>query len=357
VRVGLAVVTVACSSGVEPAGSSVDTVVIVPEVATVALGATVTLQAEARDDGGNLLERTAFWSSADSTIVAVTPDGQATGRRLGTAEVAASIEGKSGLSSVTVSRVPVGSVRLVPANATIRVGGTFTFTAEARDGDGGLLSGRPVTWSSSNPAVATVSPSGRVTALAAGATIISADCEGKSGLASVNVSAAAVASVRVTPTSVSLETGETQQLVATPLDASNTPLTGRSVVWSTSSPAIATVTSSGVVAGIRNGSASITATSEGRSGSVIVSVTTPGPTVTVSPSSTTISRDQTVRLTAVFRDDRGRVDEDKNFTWSTSDSKIASVSSSGRVTGRSSGVVTITARASGVSGTATVTVR
>lgn len=356
VRVGLAVVAAACSNGVDPEGTAVDTVVIVPEAATVTMGATITLQAEARDESGNLLNRTAFWSAADSTIVSVSADGQVTGRKLGRVDVAASIEGKSGLSKITVSRTPVSSVRLVPANASIRVGGTFTFNAEARDGSGALLSGRAFTWTSSNPAVATVTSSGRVTALSAGATIISADCEGRGGLASVNVTGG-VASVRVTPTSVSLQTGETQQLVAQTLDASNTPLTGHLVTWSTSSAAVASVTTSGIVAGIGSGSATITATSEGRSGTVSVSVTPSiQPTVTISPSSSRIDRGKSVQLNAVYRDNNGRVVE-RNFQWSTSDSQIATVSSSGRVTGRAVGTVTITATTSGVSGSATVTVR
>jgi uncharacterized protein YjdB len=321
------------------------------------MGATITLQAEARDASGNLLDRTAFWAAADSTIVSVSADGQVTGRKLGRVDIAASVEGKSGLSSITVSRIPVASVRLVPANATLRVGGTFSFTPEARDAAGALLSGRPVTWSSSNPSVATITTTGRITALTAGATIISADCEGRVGLASVNVSPGAVATVRVTPSSLALMTGETQQLVAQPMDESNSPLAGRSVAWSTSSPSVATVTTAGIVAGVGSGSATITATSEGRSGTVSVSVRQGAqPTVTVSPSSATINDGKTVQLSAVFRDSDGRVVE-KNFQWFTSDSRIATVSSKGKVTGKSSGTVTIRASASGLSGSASVTVR
>jgi uncharacterized protein YjdB len=194
-------------------------------------------------------------------------------------------------------------------------------------------------------------------ALAAGATIISADCEGKVGLASVNVLPAAVASVRVTPSSVSLMTGQTQQLSAQPMDDTNTPLNGRSVAWTSSSPSVATVTSAGVVAGVRGGSATITATSEGRSGVVNVLVKQAAqPTLTVSPSSSNINRGKTVQLTAVFRDSNGRVVE-TNFQWSSSDTRIATVSSKGKVTGKSSGTATITATTSGVNGSATVTVR
>jgi uncharacterized protein YjdB len=238
----------------------------------VSLGASITLQAEARDVGGNLLNREAFWSAADSAIATVTSDGLVTARRLGRVQIAASVEGKSGLSSITVSRTPVATVRLLPANASLTVGGTITFLVETRDLGGAILTGRPVTWISSNPAVATVT-SGRVTALAAGASIISAESEGQSGLASVNVSG---------PTNL--------------------------------------------------------------------------PTVTVTPATATIGVNQTVQLTAVYRDASGQT-VDKNVSWSTADSRVATVSTKGKVTGRAPGIVSIRATASGITGTASITVR
>jgi uncharacterized protein YjdB len=193
--------------------------------------------------------------------------------------------------------------------------------------------------------------------LSTGATIISADCEGRVGLASVNVSPGAVATVRVTPSSITLMTGETLQLVAQPMDNANSPLSNRPVVWSTSSPSVATVTSAGVVTGVGSGSTTITATSEGRSGTVSVAVRQSAqPTLTVSPSSATIDRNKSIQLTAVFRDGDGRVVE-KNFQWFTSDGDIATVSSKGKVSGKRPGVVTIRASASGISGSASVRVR
>ena len=275
VTVALAGLTAAAckSSSVDPSGNSVDTVVVVPAVATVSLGATISLQAEARDADGNPLNRQAFWSAEDSAIATVSGDGLVTARQMGQVQIAASVEGKSGLSLVTVTRTPVATVRLLPANATLTVGGTVTFTVETRDAGGGILTGRPVAWTSSNPAVATVT-SGRVNALAAGASIIAAESEGKSGLASVNVTAPS----------------------------------------------------------------------------------TPQPTVTITPATATISLNGTVQLTATYRDSNGRT-VDKTFSWSTADSHIATVTSKGKVTGQGPGTVSIRATASGVTGTASITVR
>src|SRR5207302_3427138 len=77
---------------------------------------------------------------------------------------------------------------------------------------------------------------------------------------------ASVASVTVTPSPVSLAVGSTQQLTATLRDASGNVLTGRVVSWSSSNLPAATVSTNGLVTGAAGGSATITATSEGKQG-------------------------------------------------------------------------------------------
>jgi len=75
---------------------------------------------------------------------------------------------------------------------------------------------------------------------------------------------APVASVAVTPVSASTQVGETVQLTATPQDANGNPLSGRTVAWTSSNGAVASVNASGLVTGNATGSAAITATSEGQ---------------------------------------------------------------------------------------------
>jgi len=82
-----------------------------------------------------------------------------------------------------------------------------------------------------------------------------------------------VASVDVAPPSAPVSAGQTVQLAATPKDSSGNPLAGRAVTWASSSASIATVNASGLVTGVAAGSATITATSEGKSGSAGVTVT------------------------------------------------------------------------------------
>jgi hypothetical protein len=115
----------------------------------------------------------------------------------GTVTITATSEGKSGTASVTVTAVappppvPVATVAVTPATNSIPVGSTVQLAATTRDANGATLTGRVVTWSSSNTAAATVSGSGLVSGVAAGTVTITATSEGKSGTASVTVTAVA----------------------------------------------------------------------------------------------------------------------------------------------------------------------
>src|SRR5439155_10611106 len=150
-----------------------------------------------------------------------------------------------GVSNLTnAAPTSVASVEVSPAASSGSVGSGARFAAITRDGNGQVLTGRSVAWSSSNPAVATVDTTGWAIAVGSGSVTITATSEGKSGAAAFAVSTAApasVASVTVTPSPVSLAVGSTQQLTATLKDASGNVLTGRTVTWSSSNLPAATV--------------------------------------------------------------------------------------------------------------------
>ena len=175
--------------------------------------------------------------------------------------------------------VPVATVEVIPASAIVAVGGTVQLTASLKDAAGEPLDGRVVTWTSNASGIADVSTTGLVTGRAAGGPVtITATSEGKSGTSSVTVTATAepVSSVEVTPGSATIVVGGTVLLTATPKDAGGQPLTGRTITWSTNASSVATVSNSGLVTGVGAGPATITATSEGKSGSSSITVTTGG---------------------------------------------------------------------------------
>ena len=169
--------------------------------------------------------------------------------------------------------VPVATVEVTPSTGTVQEGNTLQLTATPRDDQGRPLA-RTVTWTSSNAAVASVSPAGLVTALAAGAPVsITATVEGKQGSATVTVTPVPVVIITVSVTSANLTVGQTTQATAALFAANDIQITGRPVTWTSSSISVATVTQSGLVTAVSPGQATITATADGKTGRVVVTVT------------------------------------------------------------------------------------
>ncbi len=136
------------------------------------------------------------------------------------------------------------------------------------------MTGQTVTWTTNNAAAATVNSAGVVTGVAAGSATITATSSGKTGTSSITVTAPlVVTTVTVAPTSASVVAGATTTLVATVKDQNGVVMTGQTVTWTTNNAAAATVNSSGVVAGVAAGSATITATSSGKTGTSSITVT------------------------------------------------------------------------------------
>jgi len=171
--------------------------------------------------------------------------------------------------------VTVTTVTVSPTTVTIITGATQQLTATTKDANGNTLTGRVVVWSSSDQTKATVSASGLVTAVAVGTATITATSEGQSGTSTATIMPIPVATVTVSPTTPTIITGATQQLSATTKDATGNTLTGRVVAWSSSDQTKATVSASGLVTAVAVGTATITATSEGQSGTANVAIPTP----------------------------------------------------------------------------------
>ena len=254
----------------------VASVSVTPATASLPVGATLQLAAVPEDSaGGALTGRPVTWASSDIDVASVSTSGRVTAGAAGSATVTATSEGKAGSATVTVTLVPVAAVVVSPATAALPVGGTVQLTVTLSDANDNTLTGRPVAWSTSAPTVATVSRSGLVTGKAAGSATITATSEGKTGSAAVTVTLVPVASVVVSPATLTLPVGSAAQLIVTLKDASGRTLTGRPVAWTSSAPTVATVSPSGLVTANAVGAATLTATSEGRSGTSALTVLAP----------------------------------------------------------------------------------
>jgi len=336
----------------------VGSVSITPPATTVSVGSQVPLQALVQDAGGRTIAATdVFWSVQNPSIATISSAGVVTGVALGSTQVAASVNGKSGIATITVEKTPVASVVVTPPHVDAAPGGTAQLSATAYDAGQNPLSGRAITWSTSNAAVSTVDASGMMTAVSTGSATITATSEGKNGTATISVSQAAVATVTVTPSPITMTVGQTTQFTATLKDASGNVLNGRAVTWGSSNPAAATVSTAGLVTAVASGSTTITASSEGKSGTAGVTISNVAVgSVAVQPQGPSIVQGANIQLSATVRDVNGNVVTDRLVTWSSSNTTQAVVSSTGIVTGVSPGTVTITATSEGKSGTTTVSV-
>jgi hypothetical protein len=147
----------------------------------------------------------------------------------------------------------IATVTVTPGDADVVVGGALPLTATARNLNGGIVAAT-FTWSSGNPTVAIVSPSGVVTGVTAGGpvTIVATTGTGKKKVAGSAVVYVSVAGVQVAPAETELVIGASAILnaVAKKLDGTDVPAL---FTWSSSNPAIVSVAQNGVVTGVATG--------------------------------------------------------------------------------------------------------
>ena len=177
----------------------VTSVVVTLGSPTLAAGGRTTATATLRDAAGKILTgRAVGWSSSATSVATVSASGDVLAIAPGTARIEALSESIAGHATITVSgavATPVASVSISIPLSVLSVGQTTQGVATERDAAGNLLTGRSVTWSSSAPSVASVSATGLITALGAGAASISATSEGITASAPVTVGSAMIRSV------------------------------------------------------------------------------------------------------------------------------------------------------------------
>jgi len=284
---GTATITASCDgmSGTIPvtvtAGQTVATITLTPNPLSIVQGMTGKPTLVLKDASGAQVYRTPSWSTGNGAVATVSVDGTVSGVSAGTTTLTASIDGKSATITVTVTNesTAVASVVITPANPSIMVGNEVQFTATMKNAQGTVLSGKTVTWGSSNYLVGyQMNMTGLVNGRSAGTSVISATSEGVTGttVLTVGAPAASVAYVGVTPTPSTIAVGGTVQLSAQLRDASGNILTGRTITWSSANSGIATVGSSGLVTGKAAGTTTVSATADGVSGSATVTVTGSG---------------------------------------------------------------------------------
>jgi hypothetical protein len=190
------------------------------------------------------------------------------GALLGAGVLGCGADGATGVGGILV----VTSVEIEAGPGSVLVGGTLPLTATPRTSSGIPVPGKSVTWSSSATSTATVSQSGLVRGISEGSATIRAEVEGIAGQVSIDVHLVPVASVQVELGATQLPAGQTTTAQAFAFDADGAPLQARPATWSTSDGTVATVSTSGLVTTVRDGTVNVIATVEGRTGAAPLTV-------------------------------------------------------------------------------------
>ncbi|MGQ0641965.1 MAG: Ig-like domain-containing protein [Gemmatimonadaceae bacterium] len=336
---------VTCTTPVDP--TPVATVQLFPAIDSVRVSNTRQLEARVFDAANNQLQgRRVNYHSNAPEIISVDTAGVVRGVSVGSALVSATVEGKVATSTWKVIAA-IAQVAIAPLTADIPLGSSRQLAANVLDAQGNAISGRPIVWSSSNPAVATVSVSGLVSAVSLGTATITATSEGKSGSATITV-VDPVASVRITPPGPqTLRIGGRLQLSATALNVAGQTLSGRTVNWLSSNPNVASVNQqTGEVTAVTVGNATITAEIEGRTAQSAVGVTLiPVATVTLTPTSLQLFRGEQRQLTLTSTDSTGAPITSfagRNVLFQSNNLPIAQVNNAGVVFATDTGTANIT---------------
>jgi len=324
------------------------------------------------DNSRQDLTSIAVWSTSSAGVAIIGSDGLATGIAAGSAIVTAAYAGKSAGTTLTVSPATLVAIDVSPANPSIALATTQQLKATGRYSDNTV---RDLTadaaWSSSSPAVATVSNAaglnGTVTPAAGGTSTVSAQIGQITGSTTVTVTTATLASIELIPGIATIAKSTSQQFTAVGSfsDGSTQELTA-AATWSSSDTTVASVSnaplSKGLTSAVAAGSAVITASFGGRTGSAPLTVTSATLTaIEVIPTDPSLPRglSQQFSATGIFSDGSTQ-DLTGSVTWISSDPAVAAVSnaagSSGQASGLAVGAALITAASGNVSGSSTLTV-
>ena len=261
------------------------TVTVAQQVAAVAVSPagntlvtedTLRLAAEATDANGHPVTAAEFsWASGDTLVAVVDPSGLVTGVGAGMVEITATSSGVTGRAAVTVTIPVPTTVAVEPDSVTFSaLGATVQVAAEVRDQIGRKMNGVAVSWLSGDTTVAAVDSAGLVTALGNGATMIAATAGEVSDTAFVTVMQLA-GSVVVSPATGTVMVGDALLLVAGAYDENGHRVEEAAFSWSSSHSSVATVEGSGLVTGVAEGRATITAMAGQVSGTSEITVENP----------------------------------------------------------------------------------
>lgn len=333
-------------------------------VTLTALADTAQLTATVLDQNETPMQGVAVvWATSDGSVATVSAGGTVTAVWNGNATITASVQGggPSGSAQVTVAQ-EVATVRVTPNADTLRaLGDTARLTGRALDANGHVVQDATLGWSSSDEAVVSVDGSGLVTAAGNGRATVTAQSGPVAGSADFTVEQQATA-VQISPADTTLYAlGDTVRLTAAGVDANGNAVgdDAERFTWISTDETVVTVNASGLATAMGSGSATIRATGEvsGTSASAEVTVAQRVTEIRLSPTPDTLrALEDTVRLSASASDANGRAAEVAEIVWSSGDTTVARVDTTGLVTAAGNGTTDVRAMSGNVAARVGVTV-
>jgi uncharacterized protein YjdB len=216
-----------------------------------------------------------FVSASPTVATIVASGGMALAKAQGTSVISATSGGLTGSTTLTVLPAALVSLAVTPAATTFQIGSTRQLAAFATYTDGSVVDVTANTsFVSATPAAVSVGPTGMLTGVAAGSSLISASFGGKAATATATIAAATLSSITVTPANATVGIGGTQQFVAVGSYSDNsTAVITSTAKWTSAATGTATVLNTGVATGIAAGTTTISATAGGKTASANLAVT------------------------------------------------------------------------------------
>lgn len=347
--------------GISPSRSLVS-ISITPANADVLLGTLQQFTASGTysDHTTQDLTDSVAWSSSDISMASIVAGGMATALALGSVTISATSGSVTGSTAVNVQSAVLSSITVRPVNKKIAPLTSQQFQAIGTYTDGSThnVTGE-VSWTSSNPAAATIATSGRAHALTPGSTTITATLGAISGSSTLDVSNATIVSVHVAPAGRTIAPGTRLAFNATGVFSDGTTqVITRDSAWASDDHAVATVGAGGTATAVGPGTANISATFDGVSGSSPLNVSSATLTsISVTPANAVLAPTTFVNCVATGTFSDGSTQVISNIvTWTSSAPDVASVNGGCKVTALSPGTAVITAQLGSLSANSAIVV-
>jgi uncharacterized protein YjdB len=348
------------SSSVTITAPSITSISVTPEDVTLAIGISQQFTASAIYSDGSIQDLISgvTWASSTTGVATIDSNGLASILAAGTTTMTATVGSFTDSTTITVVPAHLTSITLSPATVSMAAGTQQQFTATGNFDDGSTQVLTSAQWSSSALSVLSVDANGLGLAVGTGTTTVTVTSGTISGTASVTVTNASLVSLAIAPLNSSMPAGAIKQFTATGTFSDNsTQDMTKSVLWSSSNPVVASINDIGTVTSFATGSTTIVAAWGAITQSTTLAVSNVTlVSITISPANSRVEAHTSLKFTATGVYSDGSTAALAIVSWRSTKPQFANMRSSGILHAKRAGTLTVSAIASGVTGTTTVVV-